>query len=381
MVILIFYFIFDLRILNHAVKEIESLLQKESGCEFSTYFMNHTTISMGKRWIQEIIIFCAMFVLTMLHEWMFINSPENFLKGLVFFVILYVQAQIHRFFIFRFYVTKKYFIYALYALFVIIIGSTILFIVDIKWIQPDFFDPEELALSFLYHFVICIISTATIMSLSLMQGYATEVQRRNMNQILLNEMNLKFLHAQLNPHFFFNMLNNLYGVSLTEPDRTPALIVKLSDLMRYQIENGNMPKVLLSDEINFIRNYIDLERERIGKRCDIRFTCDHSADQLKQLKISPLLLIILVENSFKHSQNLTSWFVHITIELTNDKLCMILKNSLADEKFKKASTQVGLNNLKQRLSFVYNGDFTLNEKRSESSYQSTLILTLEKQLL
>jgi LytS/YehU family sensor histidine kinase len=55
-----------------------------------------------------------------------------------------------------------------------------------------------------------------------------------------NEMNLKFLHAQLNPHFFFNMLNNLYGVSLTETDRTPELIVKLSELMRYQIENGNV---------------------------------------------------------------------------------------------------------------------------------------------
>ncbi len=61
------------------------------------------------------------------------------------------------------------------------------------------------------------------------------------------------------------MLNNLYGVSLTEPARTPELIVKLSELMRYQIENGNVPKVLLSDEINFIRNYIDLERKESVK--------------------------------------------------------------------------------------------------------------------
>ncbi len=333
---------------------------------------------MRKRWIQETIIFCAMFVLTMLHEWMFINSPENFLKGFVFFVILYIQAQIHRFFIFRYYLEKKYIIYLLYSLFVIFLGSTILYIADINWIQPDFFEPDELVISFLYHFVICIISTATIMALSLMQSYALEVQRRSMDQILLNEMNLKFLHAQLNPHFFFNMLNNLYGVSLTEPDRTPGLIVKLSELMRYQIENGNVPKVSLAEEINFIRNYIDLEKERIGKRCDIQFICDHSPDELNLWQISPLLLIILVENSFKHSQNLSEWFVHIHIALKQDELLMTIENSLADEKLQKPSTQVGLNNLKQRLSFIYNAKFSLDEKQSDTSYGTTLLIPLQK---
>lgn len=340
--------------------------------------MNITAISTRKRWLQEIIIFFAMYILTMLHEWLFINSLENFLKGLVFFIILYVQAQIHRFFIFRFYLQKKYLIYIAYSLSVIFAGSSILFVANIYWIQPDFFEPDEVALSFLYHFVICIISTATIMALSLMQRYAIEVQRRSMDQILLNEMNLKFLHAQLNPHFFFNMLNNLYGVSLTEPDRTPGLIVKLSELMRYQIENGNVPKVSLADEINFIRNYIDLERERIGKRCDIQFRCNHSADEMKVWQISPLLLIILIENSFKHSHNLTDWFVHIAIELRQSEFLMTIENSLADENLRKPSTQIGLNNLKQRLFFVYNNDFSFHQKQSQTRYKTTLVIPLEK---
>jgi len=219
------------------------------------------------------------------------------------------------------------------------------------------------------------------MALSLMQSYAVAVQRRSMDQILLNEMNLKFLHAQLNPHFFFNMLNNLYGVSLTEPDRTPGLIVKLSELMRYQIENGNVPKVSLAEEINFIRNYIDLEKERIGKRCDIHFTCNHSAEELNVWQISPLLLIILVENSFKHSQNLSDWFVHIHVELKPDQLLMTIANSLADDKLKNPSTQVGLNNLKQRLSFIYNDKFSLDDKQSETSYETTLLIPLQKQLI
>ncbi len=289
-----------------------------------------------------------------------------------------MQAQIHRFFIFRFYLLKRYLSYISYSLTTILAGASVLFVANAYWIQPDFFEPDELLLDFLYHFVICIISTATIMALSLMQSYALEVQRRSMDQILLNEMNLKFLHAQLNPHFFFNMLNNLYGVSLTEPDRTPGLIVKLSELMRYQIENGNVPKVSLADEVNFIRNYIDLERERVGKRCDIRFICDHSPEELSVWQISPLLLIILVENGFKHSQNLSYWFVHMHIELKADELLMTIENSLADEKLKKASTQVGLNNLKQRLYFIYNGKFSLVEKQSETSYETTLLIPLQK---
>lgn len=165
-------------------------------------------------------------------------------------------------------------------------------------------------------------------------------------------------------------------MSLTEPDRTPGLIVKLSELMRYQIENGNVPKVSLADEVNFIRNYIDLEKERIGKRCDIQFICDHSPEEMNIWLISPLLLIILVENSFKHSQNLSDWFVHIY-----DELLMTIENSLADEKLKKPSTQVGLNNLKQRLSFIYNGKFSLDEKQSETCYETTLLIPLQKQFI
>ncbi len=102
---------------------------------------------------------------------------------------------------------------------------------------------------------------------------------------------------------------------------------------------------------------------------------------MKVWQISHLLLIILVENSFKHSQNLTKWFVHIVIELRQDTLYMTIDNSLADENLKKMSTQVGLNNLRQRLHFIYNNNFSLNEKQSEFTYETTLTLTLEKLIL
>ncbi|MFP7654261.1 sensor histidine kinase [Chryseobacterium proteolyticum] len=335
----------------------------------------------GKMWYQEIIIFWAMFVLTMLHEWIFINSLENFLKGFVFFLILYIQAQIHRFFIFNFYLQKKFITYFFSSFLVIFTGAALLFIANLFWIRPEFFDADELLLSFLYHFVICIISTVTIMALSLMQSYAVELQRRNRDQLLLNEMNLKFLHTQLNPHFFFNMLNNLYGVSLTEPERTPGLIVKLSEMMRYQIENGNVAKVSLMDEIEFIRNYTDMERERIGKRSDIQFNLSASIEDISLYCISPLLLITLVENSFKHSQNNSNWFVCIDITITDNLLQLQTVNSLADKNLQKPSTRVGLNNLKQRLSYLYGDRFSLHENRSDFSYTAILDIPLEKNII
>lgn len=346
--------------------------------------MNKTitkALSVRKLWYQEIIIFWAMFVLTMLHEWMFIDSLENFFKGFVFFLILYAQAQVHRFFIFNFYLEKKYVKYFLGSLVVILMGSIVLFIANLLWIRPEFFDADEWQLSFLYHFVICIISTVTIMALSLMQRYALELQRRNRDQLLLNEMNLKFLHAQLNPHFFFNMLNNLYGVSLTEPERTPDLIVKLSKLMRYQIENGNLEKVSLDEEIEFIRNYTDLERERIGKRSDIKFTFVPSDKDTGTYSIAPLLLITLVENGFKHSQNQSHWFVHIDIAIVDDRLHLKIENSLGDKDLQKNSTRVGLSNLKQRLSYLYGDYFSLHENRSESSYSAILDIPLERNMI
>ncbi len=343
--------------------------------------LNTKTLSVKKMWYQEIIIFWAMFVLTMLHEWMFINSLENFAKGFVFFLILYAQAQVHRFFIFNFYLEKKYIKYFLFSIVVISMGSAVLFTANSLWIRPEFFEPDELLLSFLYHVVICIISTVTIMALSLMQRYALELQRRNHDQLLLNEMNLKFLHAQLNPHFFFNMLNNLYGVSLTEPERTPGLIVKLSELMRYQIENGNVSEVALGDEIEFIRNYTDLERERIGKRSEIKFTFAPSPEDINLYSISPLLLITLVENSFKHSQNYNHWFVFIDIVIKDDRLYLTVENSLGDESLQKTSTRVGLSNLKQRLSYLYGNDFSLRENKSEHSYSTILDIPLEKNMI
>lgn len=348
-------------------------------------FVKDTDMFLNRKWqnniyLQEIIIFIAMFILTMLHEWIWIDSVLNFFKGLAFFILLYMQAQAHRFFIFPFFLKKDFVSYTLLTFLTTFAGAFLLFEIDYRWVQPGLYQEDSVAAELIYHFVICIISTYTIMSLFLMRQYMTELQRRNQDQLLLSEMNMKFLHAQLNPHFFFNMLNNLYGVSLADPARTPGLIIKLSDLMRYQIENANKFTVSLYDEVSFIRNYIDLERERIGKRCDIRFEYPESKNFLEQYQVAPLLLIVLVENAFKHSITNGSWFVHVFIVPKHDQLEINIHNSMPDENLKRKSTGIGLNNIRQRLEFLYKGEYLFLTSQDKQAHQTTLILRLKNNI-
>lgn len=330
----------------------------------------------NRTYLQEATIFISMFILTMLHEWMSINTLMGFFKGFVFFLLIYAQAQVHRFFIFPLFLKKQTFKYALLTLAATATGAAILLTANKLWLQPECFVDDSLLWVYIYHFVICIISTFTIISLSLMQSYSLELQKRNSDQLLLNEMNLKHLHLQLNPHFFFNMLNNLYGVSLTNAERTPSLIIKLSDLMRYQIENANSSTVKLSEEIAYIRNYVDLEKERIGKRCDIKLR-EPEENLADNYRITPLLLIILIENAFKHSVGNEHWFVHIDIKLENGLLDLEIHNSLPKESMKQKSTGIGLSNIKQRLAMLYKDKYELKSSKSEYSYRTTLFLNLE----
>lgn len=336
----------------------------------------------SKKWfngiyIQEAGFFVAMFILTMLHEWMKLDTIPGFFKGLAFFMILYTHAQIHRFFIFPLFLKKRFILYSILAFLSTLIGALILYGVNYYWLEPAFYQEIPIFNAIIYHFVTCIISTITIMSFFLIRQYSIALQRRSQDQLLLNDMSIKFLHAQLNPHFFFNMLNNLYGVSLSEPSRTPGLIVKLSDLMRYQLENGNKTSVYLMEEITFIKNYIDLERERIGKRCEIKFDYPKSETKINRNLIAPLLLIILIENAFKHSLAIKNpWFVHISIKITDSLLEVDIRNSVPEEALKRRSTGIGLDNFRQRLELLYNGRYEYAMSQGQEGYETLLTLHL-----
>lgn len=181
---------------------------------------------------------------------------------------------------------------------------------------------------------------------------------------------LMHLKSQVNPHFFFNMLNNLYGLVDKDAKKAQELILKLSDMMRYSIYDGEKDTVLLSEEITYLENYIELHKMRYHKVIDIQFNIETNANDYK---IMPLLFIILLENAFKHGvENLReNAFVHINLVAHNNEVNFEIENNF-DEAEDDPETGIGLHNLKRRLELVYPKNHTLTISKTDTIYKAKL---------
>ena len=170
---------------------------------------------------------------------------------------------------------------------------------------------------------------------------------------------LKLLKAQLNPHFFFNTLNNLYSLAMKKSDETPGMILKLADLMRYTLDNSDRDKVSLEEELAFIRNYVAIEQQRFGAKAPVAWrvnVADHS------LLIPPLTLITFVENAFKHGVSPSRQPVQVEIVLREEENSLVytVSNPMPKVPNKSESkTPIGLSNLKQRMELIYGQNFSM----------------------
>ncbi|MXV52896.1 tetratricopeptide repeat protein [Pedobacter sp. HMF7647] len=177
---------------------------------------------------------------------------------------------------------------------------------------------------------------------------------KNKNQVV----QLSLLKAQIHPHFLFNTLNNLYALSLSKSDESPAVIMGLSKILRYMLYECNAPKVSLQKEIDIIEQYISLEKIRYHNRLEVNM--DINGD-LESQQITPLLILPLVENAFKHgiSKLVDNGWIKIETQLKQSKLIFkISNNKLAEAEFKEKQSRfgnIGLLNIKRRLKILYRG--------------------------
>jgi len=193
------------------------------------------------------------------------------------------------------------------------------------------------------------------------------------------ETELNFLRSQVQPHFFFNTLNNLYSLTLDKSDLAPETVLKLSDLMSYVIYDGKQKKVHLSKEISYIQNYLELEKLRFGNKLKTRLEIK---GQVADQKMAPLLLLPFIENSFKHGVGDGMDDININIELDVSQREIVFK--VRNRKFDHLSAPapnpyhhigyngVGIENIKRRLELIYGTNYHLEIKDDNNNYTVTL---------
>ncbi len=196
------------------------------------------------------------------------------------------------------------------------------------------------------------------------------------NERLTAELN--FLKAQINPHFLFNTLNNLYYLAYSKSSKTTEVIAKLSQMMRYMIYDSNYPLVPLSKEIEYMENYISLERLRLNEQIPITF--EVRGGNAGDFLITPLIFITFLENAFKHgvSNNNPQAWVRVSIELRADECVYCVENSKIPSVKPEAGQKsgIGLQNVRRRLELSYPEKHRLTVEDKEDRYSVELTIKL-----
>ncbi|MDN3551643.1 sensor histidine kinase [Mucilaginibacter aquaedulcis] len=188
---------------------------------------------------------------------------------------------------------------------------------------------------------------------------------------------LSFLRAQINPHFFFNILHTIYALSDSNPAAAKDAVYTLSHMMRYVIYENKNNLTSLEKEIKFVEDYIKLMKLRLSD--DVQIIFEKQAD-LKNHEVAPMLFLPFIENAFKHGiSSVHPSYIYIDISQTADKLKLEIKNSLFEEKsaYLEDSNGIGIVNTKRRLDLLYHGRYTLSVERNEAAREFTVVLIFD----
>jgi two-component system LytT family sensor kinase len=224
----------------------------------------------------------------------------------------------------------------------------------------------------------CFAVLAVGTSIKVTEGwYLNEKLKKDMeNQKLGAELSL--LKSQINPHFFFNTLNSIYSLAVIKSTKTPEAIVKLSELMRYIIYETERKLVPLSKEVEYIANYIELQKLRLPK--DIKVILKTELGN-NDAVIEPLLLLPFVENAFKHGVDIEKGGkISITIKRIGNELQLIIQNPLVDNNVngKEGQSGIGMINTLKRLELLYQDNYTFKAGPVNKNYVVSLILKLKE---
>lgn len=266
----------------------------------------------------------------------------------------------------------------------LLISLGVVVVVCIVWlfIHGDFPFRHHQAINLLAYWIPFLVASLALGVLIKLARSVDQSELRKAKVITANtQSELYLLQSQLSPHFLFNTLNNLYGLSLTQHEKIPPLLLRLSDLLRYSVYDANELFVSLKDELAYIDNYVEFEKIRIGDRLALTSDVEQISDA--SIKIAPMLLIVFIENAFKHSKNTVEEKISVAISLKiwGNSILFRVKNSQRNNSEETSITNkssgFGLANVKKRLDLLYPNRYELEIENEEDCYTVSLLLKMK----
>lgn len=321
----------------------------------------------------------VFFLFLFLSEYKYVDFWQNgidkiiytiFICGLVYLNTLYLIPN--------FFFKKKYLSYFLSIILVTFLASYVYsniesIIFEVPSIEYELFKKDLLFhLDFIYPLIEFTILVGAISSILIaFQQIKIREQLINTEKERVSSQ-LELLKSQTNPHFLFNVLNSLNFLIFKNQEKASGVVIKLSDLLRYQLYETDSNMVSLQKELNHINNYIDLELMRIGENLSYS---SNLKEQFINIEIPPFLLLPLVENSFKHSANISDRFIDFSLKVSSSELIFTTKNSIG-KSLEKSSGGLGLKNLRKRLQLLYPQKHTFDIEENEGVFINKLKIEL-----
>lgn len=271
---------------------------------------------------------------------------------------------------------KRYFLFVS-AFLLMILASGFIKVYSIGRIlnQPQMYSLAGLKLNIYEHIISDFFLVTAGSAIRLMFDY-TKLQQR-MAEIAKekSEAELNFLKSQINPHFLFNSLNSVYFlIDKNNPEARQSLH-KFSDMLRYQLYELNGDKIPVEREVNYLKDYVDLQKLRKDENYTVEFNCSSS---VKGFSIEPLLLVPFVENAFKHiSHKSENNFVKLSLDRQNGHFYFTVENSKEPVRTTEQHGGIGLANVKRRLELLYPDKYSLNIRDGSHRYKVELNLKLD----
>lgn len=217
-----------------------------------------------------------------------------------------------------------------------------------------------------------IMLLALSMAVQITHRWRAEQQRAAQAEADKANAELSFLKAQINPHFLFNTLNNIYSLAITRNEHTADSIMKLSNIMRYVSDDGLQDFVPLRHETDCLRDYIDLQKLRLGRKTQVDLSV---TEEMNDCSIAPLLLITFVENAFKYgTSNHEDSLISIRVETGEHYIRFSCRNRIFTDRRQRERTGIGIANTKQRLDHLYAGKYILDIANDKGFFNVELVL-------